>query len=149
MITCKLMSRTPSVAVLDVEWMSLLLFHLLHPDPEILLDEGVLSQRLLFEKWMHEGLLADEDLCRAFLRCLSELHVSLEEHSERFAEAVVLVPHVMRDEVPVAMQDAVHGCRQFPHGGWRARPLQGELSSEGFFLLYQSLSSPFPLPCCL
>lgn len=131
MITCKLTSHTPAMVVLDVEWMSLLLFHLLHPDPGIFVDEGVLSARLLFDKWIWEGLLLDRVVCRAFLRCLSELHLSWEEHSERFGEAVVVVPHVMGTVVPADMREAVQGCRQNPHGGWRARPLQGEASAEG------------------
>ena len=139
MITCKLTDEKPTMIVLDVEWLSLLLFCLLYPPAEIVLDasEGILSQRLLFQRWMQDRptqgrLLPDEETCLAFLHCLSELHVSREEHSERFPgeDAVVVVPHTMADELPPTMSQAVEGCRKFPHGGWRAPPLphRGESS---------------------
>lgn len=140
MISCKLTSSMPSMVVLDVEWLSLLLFQLLHPHRSVALEAGgILSQRRLFDRWLRKELLENRDLCQAFLLCLSELHVWREERSERFPEeeeGVIMVPHAMSVLVPPCMAEAVRKCISHPHGGWRAKPLQGEQSGEKYFLVF-------------
>ena len=77
MITCKLTSREPAMVVLNVEWLSRLLVHLLVPSRPLVLDEGggILREGRLFDKWIEEGLLPDSHACRLFLKGLGELHV--------------------------------------------------------------------------
>lgn len=137
MITCKLTNSVPAMVVLGVEWLSLLLYQLLHPEEAVVLEAGgVLSQRRLFDCWLRETLLESREQCLAFLLCLSELHVWREEHCEQFPgeeEGVILVPHAMRVLVPPCMAEAVRECISHPHGGWRAKPLEGEESGEMSF----------------
>ena len=137
MISCKLTNSVPAMVVLNVEWLSLLLFELLHPEEAVVLEAGgVLSQRRLFDRWLRKALLESHDLCLAFLLCLSELHVWREEHNERFPEeeaGVILVPHAMNLKPPPCMAEAVRQCISLPHGGWRAKPLEGEESGEMSF----------------
>lgn len=123
MITCKLTSKeSPPLVVLDVEWLSLLLTPLVHPDPRLLVEEGILSQERLFANWVLEGLLPNAEACRCFLLSLRDLHISQEIIDSRYSEPVVFSPHALSDRVRPHQVDTVGDCSAFPHFGWVATP---------------------------
>ena len=108
--------------VLDVEWLSLLLTPLVHPDPRLLVEEGILSQERLFANWVLEGLLPNAEACRCFLLSLRDLHISQEIIDSRYSEPVVFSPHALSDRVRPHQVDTVGDCSAFPHFGWVATP---------------------------
>ena len=132
MITCKLTSREPAMVVLNVEWLSRLLVHLLVPSRPLVLDEGggILREGRLFDKWIEEGLLPDSHACRLFLKGLGELHVMRLQHDSKRSEEVVFVPHILHEQVPGPLQEAVQNCHEEPCGGWRACALCGEETGQ-------------------
>ena len=126
MISCRLTCKeTPSIVILDSEWLSLLLTPLVHPDPSLVVEEGILLERAVFEHWMSKELLPNAEACRCFLLSLSDMYISQEDTSPVRAteEAVVVSPHALSPKLAPGMSGAVNTSLRFPHAGWRAKRL--------------------------